>query len=73
MLLLGLLGFLSVTYQYQKESDVWAQLFPWCYVSVLLDSGSRYEVNYPSGITHFLEKLAFAVRLYLYLNGNTPT
>lgn len=28
-------------------------------VGVLLDSGSRYEVSYPSGISHFLEKLAF--------------
>merc|ERR1712038_13500 len=30
-----------------------------CTVGVLIDSGSRYEVNYPSGISHFLEKLAF--------------
>ncbi|XP_045195947.2 mitochondrial-processing peptidase subunit alpha-like [Mercenaria mercenaria] len=29
-------------------------------VGVLIDSGSRYEVNYPSGINHFLEKLAFS-------------
>ncbi|OXU19162.1 hypothetical protein TSAR_014823 [Trichomalopsis sarcophagae] len=28
-------------------------------VGVLIDSGSRYEVAYPSGISHFLEKLAF--------------
>jgi len=28
---------------------------------VLIDSGSRYEVHHPSGISHFLEKLAFAV------------
>ncbi|XP_060569343.1 mitochondrial-processing peptidase subunit alpha-like [Ruditapes philippinarum] len=31
-----------------------------CTVGVLIDSGSRYEVNYPSGINHFLEKLAFS-------------
>jgi len=30
-----------------------------CTVGVCIDSGSRYEVAYPSGISHFLEKLAF--------------
>ncbi|XP_054008152.1 mitochondrial-processing peptidase subunit alpha [Hylaeus anthracinus] len=30
-----------------------------CTVGVLLDSGPRYEIAYPSGISHFLEKLAF--------------
>ncbi|XP_015512900.1 mitochondrial-processing peptidase subunit alpha isoform X1 [Neodiprion lecontei] len=30
-----------------------------CTVGVLIDSGPRYEVAYPSGISHFLEKLAF--------------
>ncbi|XP_022919631.1 mitochondrial-processing peptidase subunit alpha [Onthophagus taurus] len=30
-----------------------------CTVGVVVDSGSRYEVAYPSGIAHFLEKLAF--------------
>ena len=42
-----------------------------CYViwivlllSVVLDSGSRYEVNYPSGITHFLQKLSFGVSAF---------
>ncbi|XP_050395760.2 mitochondrial-processing peptidase subunit alpha [Patella vulgata] len=30
-----------------------------CTVGVAIDSGSRYEVAYPSGISHFLEKLAF--------------
>ncbi|XP_021367243.1 mitochondrial-processing peptidase subunit alpha-like isoform X2 [Mizuhopecten yessoensis] len=30
-----------------------------CTVGVLVDSGSRYEVAYPSGISHVLEKLAF--------------
>ncbi|KAK7095091.1 mitochondrial-processing peptidase subunit alpha-like [Littorina saxatilis] len=30
-----------------------------CTVGVLIDSGSRYEVAHPSGISHFLEKLAF--------------
>ncbi|XP_014615410.1 PREDICTED: mitochondrial-processing peptidase subunit alpha [Polistes canadensis] len=30
-----------------------------CTIGVLIDSGPRYEVVYPSGISHFLEKLAF--------------
>ncbi|XP_018903070.1 mitochondrial-processing peptidase subunit alpha [Bemisia tabaci] len=30
-----------------------------CTVGVVIDSGSRYELPYPSGISHFLEKLAF--------------
>ncbi|XP_077298628.1 mitochondrial-processing peptidase subunit alpha [Arctopsyche grandis] len=30
-----------------------------CTVGVVVDSGSRYEVAHPSGISHFLEKLAF--------------
>ncbi|XP_035212000.1 mitochondrial-processing peptidase subunit alpha-like [Stegodyphus dumicola] len=30
-----------------------------CAIGVVIDSGSRYEVTYPSGISHFLEKLAF--------------
>lgn len=30
-----------------------------CTVGVCIDSGSRYEVAYPSGVSHFLEKLAF--------------
>ncbi|PSN38074.1 Mitochondrial-processing peptidase subunit alpha [Blattella germanica] len=30
-----------------------------CTVGVVVDSGSRYEVAFPSGISHFLEKLAF--------------
>lgn len=30
-----------------------------CTVGVLINSGSRYEVAYPSGISHFLEKIAF--------------
>ena len=39
--------------------------FSFCLISyfftVVIDSGSRYEVAYPSGISHFLEKLAFNV------------
>lgn len=36
-----------------------------CTVGVLVDSGPRYEVAYPSGISHFLEKLAFgATKFY---------
>lgn len=30
-----------------------------CTVGVLVDSGPRFEVAYPSGISHFLEKLAY--------------
>jgi len=30
-----------------------------CTIGAVLDAGSRYEVDYPSGITHMLEKLAF--------------
>ncbi|XP_014478164.1 PREDICTED: mitochondrial-processing peptidase subunit alpha isoform X1 [Dinoponera quadriceps] len=30
-----------------------------CTIGVLIDSGPRYEVAYPNGISHFLEKLAF--------------
>lgn len=30
-----------------------------CTVGVVIDSGPRYEVAFPSGLTHFLEKLAF--------------
>lgn len=30
-----------------------------CTVGVCIDSGARYEVAYPSGVSHFLEKLAF--------------
>jgi processing peptidase subunit alpha len=33
----------------------------YCTVGVCIDSGSRYEVAYPSGISHFLEKLAFGM------------
>ncbi|XP_065572903.1 mitochondrial-processing peptidase subunit alpha-like [Artemia franciscana] len=31
-----------------------------CTVGVVIDAGSRYEVAYPSGVSHFLEKLAFS-------------
>lgn len=30
-----------------------------CTVGAVIDAGSRYEVDYPSGISHMLEKLAF--------------
>lgn len=33
---------------------------------VLVNSGSRHEARYPSGISHFLEKLAFSVSIYVY-------
>uniref|UniRef100_A0A914WZ74 Mitochondrial-processing peptidase subunit alpha n=1 Tax=Plectus sambesii TaxID=2011161 RepID=A0A914WZ74_9BILA len=31
----------------------------YCTIGVAIDAGSRYEIAYPSGISHFLEKLAF--------------
>ena len=38
---------------------------PFCTVGVLIDAGSRYEVDYPSGISHMLEKLAYqSTRVY---------
>lgn len=33
-------------------------------ISVVIDSGPRYEVAYPSGVSHFLEKLAFQVSIH---------
>lgn len=33
------------------------------YFPVAIDSGSRFEVAFPSGISHFLEKLAYRVRM----------
>ncbi|KAF6204586.1 hypothetical protein GE061_018746 [Apolygus lucorum] len=30
-----------------------------CTIGVIIESGSRFEVAYPSGVSHFLEKLAF--------------
>lgn len=35
-----------------------------CTVGLVIDSGPRYEVTYPSGISHFLEKLAFNVSFF---------
>lgn len=35
-----------------------------CTIGVVIDSGARYEVAYPSGVSHFLEKLAFNVRFF---------
>lgn len=30
-----------------------------CTIGALVDAGSRYEVDYPSGVSHMLEKMAF--------------
>jgi len=38
-----------------------ARFGQFCTVGVCIDSGARYEVAYPSGVSHFLEKLAFGV------------
>lgn len=38
-------------------------LYQFISFTVVIDSGSRYEVAYPSGISHFLEKLSFGVRI----------
>lgn len=35
-----------------------------CTVGLVIDSGPRYEVIYPSGVSHFLEKLAFNVSYF---------
>lgn len=37
---------------------------------VLINSGSRHEAKYLSGISHFLEKLAFSVSTILVLTGS---
>ncbi|XP_039619798.1 mitochondrial-processing peptidase subunit alpha [Polypterus senegalus] len=31
-----------------------------CTIGILVNSGSRHEAKYPSGVSHFLEKLAFS-------------
>ena len=36
-------------------------------LAVLVDAGSRYEVNYTGGLTHFLQKMAFQV---IFFSGN---
>lgn len=38
-----------------------------CTVGIVIDSGPRYEVAYPSGVSHFLEKLAFNVSTLYFL------
>lgn len=35
-----------------------------CTIGVVIESGARYEVAYPSGVSHFLEKLAFSVSIF---------
>lgn len=40
---------------------------------VLVNSGSRHEAKYPSGIAHFLEKLAFSVSTSAYLSAHSFT
>ncbi|VDK58820.1 unnamed protein product [Anisakis simplex] len=35
----------------------------YCTIGVSIDSGCRYEVGYPSGTSHFVEKLAFSVSI----------
>ena len=34
-------------------------------ITVVIDGGSRYEVDYPSGLSHLLEKLSFQVWISL--------
>lgn len=43
------------------SGSMWLILMVYLYISVVIDSGPRYEVAYPSGVSHFLEKLAFNV------------
>ena len=49
-----------------------------CFVGFLLvaliNAGSRYEVDFPSGVSHFISKLAFQVvcrsaRFLMFLSG----
>lgn len=35
-----------------------------CTVGVVIESGPRFEVAYPNGVSHFLEKLAFHVSIF---------
>ena len=37
------------------------------HAAVFIDAGPRYEVKYTSGISHFLQKLAFNVCKYEYV------
>ena len=34
-------------------------------ITVVIDGGSRYEVDYPSGLSHLLEKLSFQVWIFV--------
>jgi hypothetical protein len=43
-----------------SNHDGWQSCFCF-FVAVVIDSGPRYEVAYPSGVTHFLERAAFHV------------
>lgn len=43
--------------------SVWLNLSVFFLSPVLINSGSRYEAKYLSGIAHFLEKLAFSVSI----------
>ena len=36
--------------------------------SVVIDAGSRCEVDYPAGLSHLLEKLAFQVKSYMLVS-----
>ena len=49
----GILGVFFKTAHYKQYFIVFV---------VVIDAGSRYEVDYPSGLSHLLEKLAFQVR-----------
>ena len=40
-------------------SKLWILIFKNS-IGVCIDSGARYEVGYPSGVSHFLEKIAFS-------------
>ena len=48
----GILGVIFRTACYKQFFIVFA---------VVIDAGSRYEIDYPSGLSHLLEKLAFQV------------
>lgn len=41
--------------------ELWVEVCVALCLAVLVDAGSRYEVHYTSGLSHFLQRLAFQV------------
>lgn len=58
--------FFTVGGDFKCQRNVILYFEVYSYLLVVIDSGPRYEIAYPSGVSHFLEKLAFHVcNLYL--------